>query len=110
HTVMAVRMHGMHGEPITFGFKVAGWVAELDRATARLDAAKREVATGQLSGPVGTHASVDPQVEEDVCGALGLQVDPVSTQVISRDRHSSFMNTPDRAAGPPERIALGAPH
>jgi len=110
HTVMVGRTHGMHAEPITFGFKVAGWVAELDRATARLDAAKREVATGQLSGPVGTHASVDPEVEEYVCGAIGLQVDPVSTQVVSRDRHSSFMNALALAAGSLERIALEIRH
>src|SRR5215472_13713089 len=110
HTVMVGRTHGMHAEPITFGFKVAGWVAELDRATARLDAAKREVATGQLSGPVGTHASVDPEVEEYVCGALGLQVDPVSTQIVSRDRHSIFMNALASVAGSLERIALEVRH
>ena len=78
-TLMAGRTHGIHAEPITFGFKVAGWVAELDRAVARLEAATAEVATGKLSGPVGTHASVDPRVEEHVCRALGLRVDPVST-------------------------------
>ena len=110
HTVMVGRTHGIHAEPITFGFKVAGWVAELDRAAARLDAAKREVATGQLSGPVGTHASVDPQVEQHVCSELGLQVDPVSTQVVSRDRHSSYMNTLAVAAGSLERIALEIRH
>jgi adenylosuccinate lyase len=110
HTVMVGRTHGMHAEPITFGFKVAGWVAELERAAARLDTARREVATGQLSGPVGTHASVDPQVEQHVCSALGLQVDPVSTQVVSRDRHSSSMNTLAVAAGSLERIALEIRH
>ena len=109
-TVMVGRTHGMHAEPITFGFKVAGWVAELDRAIARLNAAKREVATGQLSGPVGTHASVDPEVEQHVCSALGLQVDPVSTQVVSRDRHSSYMNSLAVAAGSLERIALEIRH
>lgn len=110
HTVMVGRTHGMHAEPITFGFKVAGWVAELDRATARLEIARREVSTGQLSGPVGTHASVDPQVEQHVCSALGLQVDPVSTQVVSRDRHSSYMNALAVAAGSLERIALEIRH
>src|SRR5215472_2234462 len=109
-TVMVGRTHGIHAEPITFGFKVAGWVAEVDRAIGRLDAAQQEVATGQLSGPVGTHASVDPLVEQYVCHALGLQVDPVSTQVVSRDRHSSYMNALAVAAGSLERIALEIRH
>ncbi|HXM55440.1 MAG TPA: adenylosuccinate lyase [Candidatus Dormibacteraeota bacterium] len=109
-TVMVGRTHGVHAEPITFGFKVAGWVAELDRAIARLEAATAEVATGQLSGPVGTHASVDPRVEEHVCRALGLSVDPVSTQVVSRDRHSAYMNALAVAAGSLERIALEIRH
>jgi len=109
-TVMVGRSHGVHAEPITFGFKVAGWVAELDRAVARLEAAIDEVSTGQLSGPVGTHASVDPRVEEHVCRALGLSVDPVSTQVVSRDRHSMYMNALGVAAGSLERIALEIRH
>jgi adenylosuccinate lyase len=109
-TVMVGRTHGIHAEPITFGFKVAGWVAELDRAVARLEAATAEVATGKLSGPVGTHSSVDPRVEEHVCRALGLQVDPVSTQVVSRDRHSMYMNALAVAAGSLERIALEVRH
>ena len=109
-TVMVGRSHGVHAEPITFGFKVAGWVAELDRGISRLEAAIAEVATGQLSGPVGTHASVDPRVEEHVCRALGLSVDPVSTQVVSRDRHSMYMNALAGAAGSLERIALEIRH
>jgi adenylosuccinate lyase len=109
-TVMVGRTHGIHAEPITFGFKVAGWVAELDRAIARLDSAAAEVATGKLSGPVGTHASLDPRVEEHVCRSLGLRVDPVSTQVVSRDRHSMYMNALAVAAGSLERIALEVRH
>ena len=109
-TVMVGRSHGIHAEPITFGFKVAGWVAELDRAVARLEAAIAEAAVGQLSGPVGTHASVDPRVEEHVCAALGLGVDPVSTQVVSRDRHSTYMNALAVTAGSLERIALEIRH
>ncbi len=109
-TVMAGRTHGIHAEPITFGFKVAGWVAELDRVIARIESAKDDVATGKLSGPVGTHASVDPRVEEHVLDALGLQVDPVSTQVVSRDRHSTFMNALAVAGGTLERIALEIRH
>ena len=109
-TLMAGRTHGVHAEPITFGFKVAGWVAELDRAVARLEAATAEVAVGKLSGPVGTHASVDPRVEEHVCAALRLRVDPVSTQVVSRDRHSMYMNALAVAAGSLERVALEVRH
>ncbi|TMC01282.1 MAG: adenylosuccinate lyase [Chloroflexi bacterium] len=109
-TLMVGRTHGIHAEPITFGFKVAGWVAQLDRAVAHVEAATAEVATGKLSGPVGTHSSVDPRVEEHVCRALGLQVDPVSTQIVSRDRHSMYMNALAVAAGSLERIALEIRH
>jgi adenylosuccinate lyase len=109
-TVMVGRTHGVHAEPITFGFKVAGWVAELDRAVARVEAATAEAATGKISGPVGTHSSVDPRVEEHVLRALGLQVDPVSTQVVSRDRHSMYMNALAVVAGSLERIALEVRH
>jgi adenylosuccinate lyase len=110
HTLQVGRTHGIHAEPITFGFKVAGWVAELDRAIARLAGASREAATGKLSGAVGTHASADPRVEAHVCGTLGLQVDPVSTQVVSRDRHSVYMNALAVTAGSLERIALELRH
>jgi len=109
-TPMVGRTHGIHAEPITFGFKVAGWVAELDRARARLAAAGGEVATGKLSGAVGTHATVDPFVEEYVCSRLGLQVDAVSTQVVSRDRHAAFMNALALSAATMERIALEIRH
>ncbi|HLH69224.1 MAG TPA: adenylosuccinate lyase [Candidatus Dormibacteraeota bacterium] len=109
-TIMVGRTHGIHAEPITFGFKVAGWVAELDRTIARLEQATAEVATGKLSGPVGTHSSVDPRVEEYVCSALGLRVDPVSTQVVGRDRHAAFMSALATAAASMERIALEVRH
>ena len=91
-TLMAGRTHGVVAEPITFGFKVAGWVAELDRAQERLVRAADEVAVGRVSGAVGTHATVDPKVEEHVCKELGLRPDDVSTQVVARDRHASFMS------------------
>jgi adenylosuccinate lyase len=109
-TLMVGRTHGIHAEPITFGFKVAGWVAELDRAIQRLDSATREVSVGKLSGAVGTHATLDPRVEAFVCERLGLEVDPVSTQVVSRDRHASFMNALALLAGSAERIALEIRH
>ena len=109
-TLMAGRTHGIVAEPITFGFKVANWVAELDRAGERLRLATLEAATGKLSGAVGTHATIDPRVEEHVCRELGLAVDPVSTQVVSRDRHASFMNALAVAAASMERIAVEIRH
>jgi adenylosuccinate lyase len=109
-TLMAGRTHGIVAEPITFGFKVAGWVAELDRAMARLEAAADDAAVGRVSGAVGTHATVDPRVEDYVCRELGLKVDTVSTQVISRDRHSAFMAALAIAAGTLERIATEIRH
>src|SRR6202162_2084681 len=104
-TLMAGRTHGVVAEPITFGFKVAGWVAELDRAMARLARAAGEVAVGRVSGAVGTHATIDPKVEEHVCKELGLTPDTVSTQVIARDRHAAFMSALTSVAGALERIA-----
>jgi adenylosuccinate lyase len=107
---MAGRTHGIVAEPITFGFKVAGWVAELDRSIARLERASSEAAIGRVSGAVGTHATIDPRVEEHVCRELDLAVDPVSTQVVARDRHSGFMSALAVAAGTLERIATEIRH
>src|SRR5207253_3359763 len=104
-TLMAGRTHGIVAEPTTFGFKVAGWVAELDRSIGRLERAADEAAVGRVSGAVGTHATIDPRVEEHVCRELGLKVDEVSTQVVWRDRHASFMSAVAIAAGTLERIA-----
>jgi adenylosuccinate lyase len=109
-TLMAGRTHGVVAEPITFGFKVAGWVAELDRAQERLARAADEVAVGRVSGAVGTHATVDPKVEEHVCRELGLRPDDVSTQVVARDRHASFMSALALVAGTLERIATEIRH
>ena len=109
-TLMAGRTHGIVAEPTTFGFKVAGWVAELDRARARLDRATDEVAVGRVSGAVGTHATIDPRVEEHVCNELGLSPDPVSTQVVARDRHAGFMSALALVAGTLERIATEIRH
>jgi adenylosuccinate lyase len=97
-------------EPITFGFKVAGWVAELDRSRERLARASEEIAVGRVSGAVGTHATIDPKVEEHVCKELGLQPDLVSTQVVARDRHASFMSALALVAGTLERIATEIRH
>ncbi|GAC1683881.1 MAG: adenylosuccinate lyase [Candidatus Dormibacteraceae bacterium] len=109
-TLMAGRTHGIVAEPITFGFKVAGWVAELDRAHERLARAADEVGVGRVSGAVGTHATIDPAVEEHVCKKLGLRPDIVSTQVVARDRHASFMSALALAAGTLERIATEIRH
>src|ERR1700693_4717871 len=107
---MVGRTHGVVAEPITFGFKVAGWVAELDRAQARLQGAATEAAVGRVSGAVGTHATIDPKVEENVCKELGLTPDAVSTQVVARDRHAGFMAALALAAGTLERIATEIRH
>ena len=109
-TLMAGRTHGIVAEPITFGFKVAGWVAELDRSIERLQRAADESAVGRVSGAVGTHATIDPRVEVHVCRELGLQVDVVSTQVVARDRHSNFMSALAIVAGTLERIATEIRH
>jgi adenylosuccinate lyase len=109
-TLMAGRTHGIVAEPITFGFKVAGWVAELDRSIERLQRAADESAVGRVSGAVGTHATIDPRVEEHVCRELGLKVDVVSTQVVARDRHSNFMSALAIVAGTLERIATEIRH
>jgi adenylosuccinate lyase len=93
HTLMVGRTHGIHAEPTTFGFKLAMWVDELRRARARLDAALDDVAVGAISGAVGTHTTVPPQIEEYVCEQLGLRPEPVSTQVVQRDRHAHFVAT-----------------
>src|SRR5437763_3038632 len=109
-TLMAGRTHGIVAEPITFGFKVAGWVAELDRSMDRLRNSADDAAVGRVSGAVGTHATIDPKVEEYVCAELGLKVDVVSTQVVARDRHSGFMSALAIAAGTLERIATEIRH
>jgi adenylosuccinate lyase len=89
-TPMIGRSHGIHAEPITFGLKMALMYDEFGRAEQRLEAARKEVAVGKLSGAVGTHAHLDPKVEVRVCEKLGLRADPLSTQVVQRDRHAQF--------------------
>src|SRR3546814_20105175 len=84
------RSHVIHAEPLTLGLKLAAYHAECQRARARLVAARKEIATCAISGAVGTFANVDPRVEEHVASALGLETEPVSTQVIPRDRHAKF--------------------
>ena len=109
-TMAVGRSHGIIAEPITFGFKLSGYLAELLRDRQRLLAARDEVAFGKVSGPVGTHSSVDPRVEQYVCQQLGLRPDPASTQVIARDRHAAFMYALAMTAGPLERFATEVRH
>jgi adenylosuccinate lyase len=104
------RSHGIHAEPITFGLKLAGAYAEMARNRARLVAARAEVATGAISGAVGTFANVDPRVEAHVCARLGLVPEPISTQVIPRDRHAMFFVTLGVIASSIERIATEIRH
>ncbi len=92
-TLMVGRTHGIHAEPTTFGFKLAMWVDELRRNRVRLAAAIEDISVGAISGAVGTHATIPPQIEEYVCEQLGLRPDNVSTQIIQRDRHAHFLTT-----------------
>ena len=92
-TVMIGRSHAIHGEPITFGFKLAGWLAETMRNAERLERLERDVAVGQTSGAMGTYANTDPKVEQLTCERLCLIPDTASTQVISRDRHADYVQT-----------------
>jgi adenylosuccinate lyase len=104
------RSHGIHAEPTTFGLKLAYAYAEFDRAKARLKAARAEVATCAISGAVGTFAQVDPRVEAHVAKTLGLTVEPISTQVIPRDRHAMYFATLGVVASSVERVATEIRH
>jgi adenylosuccinate lyase len=109
-TLMVGRTHGIHAEPTTFGFKLAMWVDELRRSRTRLDAAIDDIAVGAVSGAVGTHATIPPHIEEYVCEQLGLRPDPVSTQIIQRDRHAHFMTTLALIGSSLDKMALEIRH
>jgi adenylosuccinate lyase len=104
------RSHGIHAEPTTFGVKLATYYAEFTRARARLVTARDEIATCAISGAVGTFANIDPRVEEHVAKAMGLKVEPVSTQVIPRDRHAAYFATLGVVASSLERLAIEVRH
>ncbi|MBD0262369.1 MAG: adenylosuccinate lyase [Tolypothrix sp. Co-bin9] len=106
HTVMAGRSHGIHAEPMTFGFKLAGWLAEVLRHQERLKILKGTIAVGKISGAVGTYANIEPRVEAIACAKLGLQPDTASTQVISRDRHADYVQQLALLAASIERFAV----
>jgi adenylosuccinate lyase len=110
NTVTIGRSHGIHAEPTTFGIKLATFYAEFARARRRLHAAREEVATAALSGAVGTFANVDPRVEEYVAHAMGLRPEPVSTQVIPRDRHAMYFATLAVVASSVEHLAIEVRH
>jgi adenylosuccinate lyase len=105
HTVMIGRSHAIHGEPITFGFKVAGWLAESERNRERLARLETAVSVGQISGAMGTYANTDPEVEAIACRILNLVPDTASTQVISRDRHADYVQTLALVGASLERFA-----
>ncbi|HSF64949.1 MAG TPA: adenylosuccinate lyase [Paracoccaceae bacterium] len=109
-TVRIGRSHGIHAEPTTMGLTFARFYAEMQRGRARLQAARAEIATGAISGAVGTFANIDPRVEEHVCAQLGLTPEPISTQVIPRDRHAMFFATLGVIASSIENIAVEIRH
>lgn len=105
-TVMIGRSHGIHAEPMTFGFKLAGWLAEMMRHRDRLCQVQKAIAVGKISGAVGTYANIDPKVEALACQNLGLRPDCASTQVVSRDRHAELFNALALVAASIERFAV----
>jgi adenylosuccinate lyase len=104
------RSHGIHAEPTTMGLTFARFYAEMDRGRRRLVAAREEIATGAISGAVGTFANVDPRVEEHVCAKMGLAPEPISTQVIPRDRHAAFFAALGVVASSVENLATEVRH
>jgi adenylosuccinate lyase len=105
YTVMMGRTHGIHAEPISFGFKLALWTDEMRRNLQRLTEAKKAIAVGKISGAVGTYATLSPEVEERACARLGLDPAPVSSQILQRDRHAQFVTTLAMIASSLEKFA-----
>ena len=104
-TVMMGRTHSVHAEPTTMGLKFAGWAFEIDRGRTRLAIAVDEIGTGKISGPVGTYSHLGPDIEAEVLADLGLHADPVSTQIVQRDRHAALLAAVAIMGGSLERIA-----
>lgn len=109
-TVMVGRTHGVHAEPTTFGLKMAMWLEEMRRARERLERARDVISVGKLSGAVGTYAHLDPAIEEYVCEHLGLAPDPVSTQIVQRDRHAEFLSAIALVGASLEKFAVEIRH
>ena len=109
-TLMMGRTHGIHAEPITFGLKLALWWDEMNRQRHRLEEARSQVAVGKISGAVGTHATVPPEMEARVCAHLGIEAAPVSSQVIQRDRYAHFVSTLALVGASLEKFATEVRH
>jgi len=109
-TPMIGRTHGVHAEPITFGFKIANWYSETERNLARFKAAAEDLRVGKFSGAVGTFAHLTPELEEKICARLGLKAAPVSSQVIQRDRHAHYLATLATVASTLDKIATEIRH
>ena len=105
YSLMIGRTHGVHAEPITFGLKMALWWDEIGRSRKRLSDARSSISVGKLSGPVGTHATMPPSIESEVCSVLELKPAPISNQIIQRDRHAHFVTTLALIAATLEKIA-----
>lgn len=110
HTAMIGRSHGIHAEPMTFGYKMLGWLEEVKRHQVRLDSAIEQMSVGQMSGAVGTYSNIDPEVERLACKYLRLRPEPISTQVVPRDRHAHFMFVLGLIASGLERFAIEIRH
>jgi len=110
HTPIIGRTHGIHAEPTTFGLKLANWYAEMTRNTSRFERSAEEMRVGKLSGAVGTLAHLDPELEEKICHRLGLEVAPISSQVIQRDRHAYYVATLATIASTLDKIATEIRH
>ncbi len=108
--IMIGRSHGVHAEPITLGLKFALWYAEMERNRKRLEKAKENIRVGKISGAVGTFANISPEIEEAVCEKLGLKPDPISTQVVQRDRHAEYFTTLAIIGCTIEKIAVEIRH
>jgi adenylosuccinate lyase len=109
-TITIGRTHGVHAEPTTFGLKLAIWYDELRRHARRLALAREDIAVGKISGAVGTHAHVPPDLEEEVCAALGLAAAPASNQIVQRDRHAFFMSVLAGIGGTLEKMSIEFRH
>ena len=109
-TLCMGRSHGVHAEPTSFGLKLAAWYDEMRRHQHRITTAKEQISVGKISGPVGSHATAPPDLEEEVCGRLGLLVEPISTQVVHRDRHALYMSTLALVAASLDKFATEIRH
>ena len=109
-SLMVGRSHGIHGEPITFGWKLAIWFEEFQRQCQRLEAATKDIAVGKLSGAMGTFAHLSPSIEQKVCKKLGLKPAPISNQIVQRDRHAAFVSVLALTAASIEKVAVEIRH